>query len=241
MILHLVASIEAKPDPRPIRPYTKPFKSFVGNTPPKVKIRLSQTNPILFNDQNIVYEIEVNDEEDGTTLFNEIPEDEVFLEIVYITDTLDLAEISSTSIEYPGLKSIKEMKCFNCHSGNTKLIGPTFLEIRNRYANSPLSLNQLSLSVIKGSTGLWGSLVMPSHPNLSLIRAESMVEWIFSLSEKPLKNYLKGTRGAFPMTSFSSGNEVNAILLIATYEDKGVENKSDTQETGSDRLLIWKE
>lgn len=212
----------------------------IENSPPNVKILLPKENTRITHGRNIVYQIEVNDSEDGTTLYNEIPADEVFLEVTYLKDTVGISLLKKALSDHPGLHMAKERKCFNCHMVDTRSIGPAFLEIKNRYPQEPFSIKKLSQNVIKGSTGNWGSSVMPSHPDLHDMQAGKMVEWILSANTEPLKTYHKGTRGAFPVSTVSSGEQIVAILLTATYTDHGVEDRLETRQTGWDKLLIWK-
>lgn len=212
----------------------------IKNNPPSVKILLPKENTSITHEHNIVYQIEVNDSEDGSTLYNEIPADEVFLEVTYLKDTIGISFLKNTMSEHLGLNAIKENKCFNCHMVDTKLIGPAFLEIKNRYPLDRSSIKKLSQNVIKSSSGIWGSSVMPSHPDLDDIQAENMVEWILSANIEPLKAYYKGTHGSFPVSTISPGKQIVAILLTATYTDHGVEDQLETRQTGWDKVLIWK-
>ena len=84
----------------------------------------------------------------------------------------------------PGLGLMKKSDCFNCHSVDQKLVGPTFTEIAMRYQGDNKSKNESAQRILDGSTGIWGQIPMMPHPQHNLAQAKQMVNWIFALAEK---------------------------------------------------------
>lgn len=60
--------------------------------------------------------------------------------------------------------------CSGCHAPVERVVGPSFAEIRTRYAGKAGVAMLLSGSIRKGSHGRWGEIDMP--PNLSITDAE---------------------------------------------------------------------
>ncbi|MCW3105517.1 MAG: hypothetical protein JWQ09_23, partial [Segetibacter sp.] len=65
----------------------------------------------------IQYKIKVSDEEDGESAYDEIPSNEVFLEVKYLADASKAtAEMNKAVKSDPaGLAAIKSSNCLNCH------------------------------------------------------------------------------------------------------------------------------
>ena len=85
--------------------------------------------------------------------------------------------------------------CFNCHAVKTKLAGPSFQEISIRYPMSNTNLTSLINHIKNGSTGIWGTEVMPTHPELTDQNLRRMVQWISAYSNDPGLNYFIGLKG----------------------------------------------
>src|SRR3989338_1579684 len=93
-------------------------------------------------------------------------------------------------LAYSNFDSAKELMeksdCLACHQVETKLVGPSLKEIATRYKGSDIA--SLVNSVVKGSSGKWGAVPMPQHPNLTESEVKQMVEGILSLVGEPPKN-----------------------------------------------------
>ncbi len=71
--------------------------------------------------------------------------------------------------------------CGTCHEMDHRVIGPSYLEIANRYPASDSMLAELADRVKEGSTGIWGEAAMIPHPNLSVGDIKNMLRYILSL------------------------------------------------------------
>lgn len=74
---------------------------------------------------------------------------------------------------------IASSDCLSCHKTDTKLIGPSFKAIAEKYKAS--DADSLAAKVIKGGAGNWGTVPMPSHPDLSADESRAIVKYILSL------------------------------------------------------------
>ncbi|WP_316810079.1 c-type cytochrome [Pedobacter heparinus] len=77
---------------------------------------------------------------------------------------------------------ISKSDCFACHKPDSKLVGPSYLEIAKKYKPTDANLTLLSGKVIKGGSGTWGQIPMAAHPKVTQADAKKMVKFILSHS-----------------------------------------------------------
>lgn len=77
---------------------------------------------------------------------------------------------------------ISKSDCFACHKPDGKLVGPSYADIAKKYTATEANITQLSGKVIKGGSGVWGTVPMAGHPNVSQADAKKMVKYILSLA-----------------------------------------------------------
>jgi cytochrome c len=63
-----------------------------------------------------------------------------------------------------------------------KVVGPSYVDIANKYAATDKNINHLSGQIIK-EVRVWGSLPMGAHSSLNKDEAKSMVKYILSLKK----------------------------------------------------------
>ena len=183
---------------------------FQENHPPVVKI----TAPVAASTQSpVAYSISVSDKEDGETKFDEINANEILLQV-------QVGENAKTN-DVRALHAMMTSNCMNCHSFKSKLIGPSYLDISNKYSSSDAAT--LVKHVKEGSKGVWGDIVMPTHPELSIEEISTMVNWILRYKADNSVDYFLGKEGVLQM------QKTGTVLLIASYLDH---NKT----LGEDRL-----
>lgn len=71
--------------------------------------------------------------------------------------------------------------CFGCHSVANKLVGPAYKEVAAKYAGQEGALEQVQTSIRLGSTGKWGEIPMPPHPQLSQSDLKKLSTWILGV------------------------------------------------------------
>jgi len=73
---------------------------------------------------------------------------------------------------------IKGSGCIACHSfGDNKLVGPGYKEIAGKYAGKKDMIAELTTRIIKGGSGVWGSMPMPPQ-TISEADAKMIAEWV---------------------------------------------------------------
>lgn len=98
----------------------------------------------------------------------------------------DKKYIAKTNIEEQpnnGEKLIAKSDCVGCHKLDKKLIGPSYLDIAKKYPNNDKNVTYLVGKIIKGGSGVWGTMPMSAHTALKKEDVKSMVKYILSLKK----------------------------------------------------------
>ena len=62
-----------------------------------------------------------------------------------------------------------------------RYVGPSFRQIAARYQDRPDAAAYLARKIREGSVGEWGRTVMPRHPHVTEVQAQSMALWVLGL------------------------------------------------------------
>ncbi len=92
-------------------------------------------------------------------------------------------DVTQTAAYKEGLALIGKNDCLTCHTVNQKLVGPSYMDVSNKYAGSDTAVTYLAHKIIHGGSGVWGDIAMTPHPNLSQQDAEAMVKYILLLKD----------------------------------------------------------
>lgn len=98
-------------------------------------------------------------------------------------DAERLAEAAGELTVSPGERLMAKSDCRTCHNEAVQTVGPGYVQIAERYKNTPEILETLAQKVIKGGAGEWGVAAMSAHPDLQPDDAKAMVSYILSLDE----------------------------------------------------------
>ncbi|PXW82287.1 cytochrome c [Nitrosomonas sp. Nm84] len=75
----------------------------------------------------------------------------------------------------------KSSGCLNCHTVETKLVGPALKEIAAKYAGQADASAYLADKIVKGSNGVWGPIPMPPNAAVSPENAKVLADFILTL------------------------------------------------------------
>jgi cytochrome c len=193
------------------------------NHPPTVKIVSPKPDGTYEENAQVRYAIDVSDQEDGESKFQEINPTEVLLVVRHFSslEAADAALNSATADDPPSLGTLRTSDCLNCHAFDARSIGPSFADIRKRYPYSRARVDSMSRHILQGTSGAWGSIKMPSHPDLTAEQATACVTWILKTAADPETNYYTGTEGTFRVTvpPGSKAKDKGMLVLIASYTD----------------------
>lgn len=194
----------------------------VGNTPPDISALHPTAHSLFQPGQKIAYEFQVKDSEDGNS-------DSASARTLVTANWIgrDGKNVAS----HPGLGLMTKSDCFNCHAIDSKLVGPSFMEIAELYrGNKPAKLTATE-RVIKGSAGVWGEIPMLPHPQHTMDEAHLMVSWIFALDPKKPSTSL--TRGLTGKITVPDDPQIGSLILEATVTDLGNSPASPLTSTTS--------
>jgi len=88
---------------------------------------------------------------------------------------------STTSTQTKGEQLIASSDCLTCHKVESKIVGPSYIEVANKYEESDQNIEMLAGKIIDGGSGSWGEIPMAPHPALSVDDAKEMVKYLLSL------------------------------------------------------------
>ncbi|HRN54906.1 MAG TPA: PQQ-dependent sugar dehydrogenase [Agriterribacter sp.] len=205
------------------------IKISAGNEPPVVNIRLEAPNStFFFPDSALHYSVSVDDREDGSLANKKIDPANVYFNIEYISNGGNLPSGTEAknedNAEAPlpfAVQLINTSDCRSCHAIDKPSIGPSFMQVAEKYKNKQRVPAYLAQKIQSGGSGVWGNTTMPPHPGLSDPDAAKMVDYILSLTQNKAHHSLP-LRGKFVTLAPAKQKEPNgAFLLTAAYTDKG--------------------
>jgi len=82
------------------------------------------------------------------------------------------------STEVTMLSLAKKSNCLSCHGVKTKIVGPGFNAVAEKYKTDKNANITLVNKVKKGTSGTWGDIPMPPQAELSDTDAKALVNWI---------------------------------------------------------------
>lgn len=83
-----------------------------------------------------------------------------------------------------GAKLIAMSDCLSCHQENQKIVGPSYVDVAQKYEFNDKNVDYLAGKIIEGGAGVWGQVPMTPHPDLEKEDARTMARYILSLRKK---------------------------------------------------------
>ncbi len=80
-----------------------------------------------------------------------------------------------------GLELVGKSDCFTCHKVVDASTGPAYEAVAAKYPDNDAVIDSLAKKIITGGVGNWGTVSMPSHPDLSEADAKAMTKYVLSL------------------------------------------------------------
>ena len=201
-------------------------KIMVGNELAKIDWIIKGNQDFYWKEKPIEYEVKVEDAEDGKLGSGIVPQ-AVNVSIDYLERGFDENEIAlghNEAMEASqfalGKLLIEKSDCSACHQENQKSVGPSYLDIANKYPDDGKAPAYLADRIINGGGGVWGETVMAAHPALSKSEAIQMSKYILSLSGKGNNNSLP-TSGTYSFNKHKGFDMEGRYILTASYQDKG--------------------
>jgi cytochrome c551/c552 len=196
---------------------------YAGNEAPQVAIEVTGGNKSFFLEgEPLKYKVIVADPND-TARFD--PEN-LFVSVDYAEGGYDKAASTmghqQGEVNIIGKGLVMSLDCKSCHKETEKSIGPSYLQIAEKYGTDAEATNYLTSKILKGSQGVWGETAMPAHATLPESDAHQIASWILSLAGN--QTMAKSLPVAGTITPARDLEPNTALVLSATYTDKGGNN-----------------
>jgi cytochrome c len=82
-----------------------------------------------------------------------------------------------------GMKLLAKYDCQTCHAVDKRMAGPSLHAISQKYASDPHAREELSLSIVNGSSGKWDSVAPMPPVKVPDSDLRPLVDWILSLNQ----------------------------------------------------------
>ncbi|MDH3697577.1 MAG: ThuA domain-containing protein, partial [Flavobacteriaceae bacterium] len=204
----------------------------VGNELPNVSWEIVKGNSSFYwpnEELDIEYIVAVSDAEDGSLSAGNLDPSLVTVSFNYLAQGSDNiigakshAEMASSAYVSIGKTLIEGSDCLACHKEKDASIGPSYLDIAERYAEDETAPVNLAGKIINGGAGNWGETAMAAHPSITETEAKQMAEYILSLYKDPeSRSKSQPTKGRFKGSEHVGASENGSYLLTASYTDQG--------------------
>ena len=196
---------------------SKPLAVYAGNETPEVSIKVEGNRSFYLPGKPLRYAVSLNHQ-------SNIPDPAD----LYVS--ADFTENGSTALNRPGAgESIstgriltQTLDCKSCHRENEKSVGPSFMQVSEKYREDKNAFNYLTEKVTKGGSGVWGDVAMSSHPNILPTDLTQILRYILTLSKK------EGVQKSLPASGIirppKETKPQEALLLSAVYSSRGSGN-----------------
>ncbi len=190
-----------------------------GNDKPKLSIEIPHRGSFYWKNETIPYVVHLSDKEDGSLANGDIDPSkvQVTLEALDGTYAFEMTESGTQELKSRGEKLIGESDCKGCHRVNEKVVGPSYIDVSNKYKGDESASTYLAKKIISGGSGVWGEVIMNAHPLFSEADAERMADYILSLGNKSGNVKNMGIEGTIKIPD----QEAKTYVLKATYTDHG--------------------
>ena len=179
-----------------------------GNEMPELTINTLNNKSFFWDNQKFNYSIQIRDDEDKI-----VNQSKVNISFEYNPEPAAMMI---------GATLISGSDCKACHTVDKVSVGPSYMQVSQRYKDQPDAVAQLSQKVIAGGGGNWDKEhVMSAHPQLSMQEVNEMVKYILSLAQTRKPKVAVGQKGALTLRDHKPEELRGVYTLTAAYTDGG--------------------
>ncbi len=206
-------SVEAKDD-KGAASKSNPVIVYAGNEYPEVSVIIKGTNKSFYlPGKPISYNVSVNQNKTA------IDTSDLYVSVDFLENVNKNIDIAGAGGSFSAGKILTQtLDCKSCHKENEKSIGPSFMQVSQKYLKDENATNYLVEKVTKGGSGVWGNVAMSAHPNIVQADSKQIIKYILALSNKEV------AKKSFPASGTiipPINTKKNAALIIsATYSNK---------------------
>jgi cytochrome c len=132
-----------------------------------------------------------------------------------------LSSSGAATATVTGRTLIEGSDCLACHQWERKSIGPTYVDVAKKYRDDSTATARLARKIRDGGSGVWGSVAMPAHPQLTNAQATAMAAYILSLADPKISAPSLPARGTYVPPAAWADAPKGAMVLRAAYTDRG--------------------
>nr|WP_068886910.1 ThuA domain-containing protein [Pedobacter panaciterrae] len=192
----------------------------VGNTMPQVAINTTSNTSFFFpKATNFNYKVDVKDNEDKVIDVKKVKVNLDFIAKVESNQALVGHQEISPTYNF-GKSLVAKSDCKACHQINGKSVGPSFMQVAQRYSGNKEAVGTLAKKIITGGGGVWGEHAMSAHPQISNDDATEIVKYILSLNAKKANAALP-QQGSIALKQHLANKDQGRYIFSASYTDKG--------------------
>jgi len=192
----------------------------VGNTLPQVAINTTSNTSFFFPKATTFnYKVDVKDNEDKVIDAKKVKVNLDYIAKVESTQALVGHQEITPSYNF-GKSLVAKSDCKACHQINGKSVGPSFMQVAQRYSGNKDAVGRLAKKIITGGGGVWGEHAMSAHPQISNDDATEIVKYILSLNAKKTNAALP-QQGSVALKQHLGNKDQGRYIFSASYTDKG--------------------
>ena len=76
---------------------------------------------------------------------------------------------------------LQKNNCLACHNVNQTVVGPAFQAVANKYRGQADAADKLARKIRLGGSGVWGTMPMPAHPQISDVDAKKLATYVLNI------------------------------------------------------------
>lgn len=100
---------------------------------------------------------------------------------IVLTATLGALAVLASTSAMANEDLAKKKNCLACHTVDKKVVGPAYKDVAAKYKGDKTAADKLTAKVLKGGSGVWGTVAMPANTQVNEAEAKQLVTWILSL------------------------------------------------------------
>jgi len=112
-----------------------------------------------------------------------VPADQVdaladYLTQNYGTNGTTATNMQSKLVANDGPSVAMKYGCLSCHNVATKIVGPAYKDIADKYRTDATAKAKVEEQIQKGGSGKWGPVLMPPFPQITAAETKLLTDWI---------------------------------------------------------------
>lgn len=192
-----------------------------------IKIISPRDGETFQRDSRFRYQIEIDDPQrmDPVTPF------EILLAVTFIPEngdtTIDYIKMVDEN-EHPGLTMIREKSCFSCHSDKSRMLGPSFSEIFERYGAGASAAETVGRSIKNGTSQKWGNQEMPAYSELTEDDLMAISSFILNQGSNSKSRIITGPEGVLNAAELVESDSHGRLVFSASYVNREGQRFTDS-------------